>query len=259
MKHILFLLLGLIALATAASAQTRSRNLPTVTLTVAEGTVTEGGAGRAALVVRRSHGTENALRVFYRVAGDARNSLDYERLEGSVLIPAGSHEATIEIIPLDDEVFERVERVALQLKPAPRNSPKYRIGTARAQAIRILDNDPPETGPLPRIWLGLHNPRPGSGPVPLYVAPAQVTILVTDSAPYTVDTLEIFANDESLVVLENPNPGRRYVNPRNARDIARFKFRWSNVPAGTYTITARGVTTDGRNVFADPITVTVHP
>ena len=106
MKRILFLLSGLIAFATVTSAQTRSRNLPTVTLNVAERNVTEGGEAPAALVVRRSHGTEKALRVFYRVAGTARNSLDYERLAGSVVIPAGSNEARIEILPFDDELHE---------------------------------------------------------------------------------------------------------------------------------------------------------
>ena len=258
MKRILFLLSGLIAFATVTSAQTRSRNLPTVTLTVAERTVTEG-EGAAALVVRRSGGTEKALRVFYRVAGTARNSLDYEKLEGSVVIPAGSNEARIEILPLDDELHETTEHVALLLKPAPRNSNKYKIGAKRSQAIQILDNDEPEPPGLPRLWLGQRNPDPEPGLSTSYRAPAEVIILISDGTPYTIETVELFANEESLAVFTNPNPGRRFVNPRNPRDAARFKFRWSNVPAGTYTITARGVTTDGLQVFADPMTVTVQP
>jgi len=112
---------------------------PFVTLNVTERTAVEG-EGAAALIVRRSNGIENPLRVLYRVTGTARNGADYERLEGSVEIPAGSHEATIEIIPLDDGLQETTERVAVHLKPAPR---KYRMGAAHRRVIEILDNDQP--------------------------------------------------------------------------------------------------------------------
>jgi len=259
MKTILRLVLGFLAFAVITPTEVRSQGSPVVTVSALDSTAAEGGGDAASFVVRRSGGTQNPLRVFYRVAGNARNSLDYEKIESSVVIPAGSREVTIEIIPLDDELDEITERVAVQLKPAPRGARKYRMGAAKRAAIEIVDNDEPLEAPLPRIWLGLHNPPLGPDLLPNYRAPAQVRILVTDSSPYTIDTVEIFANDESLVVLENPNPGRRYVNPRNSSDVARFKFAWSNVSAGTYTLTARGITTDGRQVFADPITVVVQP
>jgi hypothetical protein len=122
-----------------------------------------------------------------------------------------------------------------------------------------LDNDLSAPANLPRLWLGLRNRAPRPRFPNNFVAPAQVTILITDGAPYTIETVELFANDESLAVFENPNPGQRFVNPRNSRDSARFKFPWSNVSAGAYTITARGTTIDGHQVFADPITLIVRP
>ena len=82
MKCIFCLLLALLALATASSAQT-------VSLTVSQPTASEGG-GVGVLVVRRTQGTEDSLRVFYRVSGSARNGVDYVRLTGSVEIPAAS-------------------------------------------------------------------------------------------------------------------------------------------------------------------------
>jgi len=153
MKAIFWLLSALIVFATASSAQTR------VTLTASQRAVSEGG-GAGVLVVRRSQGTEDSLRVFYRVSGNARNGVDYERLRGSVEIPAGSSEATIDIIPRDDTLREATERVAVQLRPAPRNSAQYRLGARRAQTIQIFDNDqlvfpspPPVAGwfPLPGL------------------------------------------------------------------------------------------------------------
>jgi len=122
-----------------AAAPTRKSRPPIVTLNVTERIAVEG-QGVAELVVRRNSGIENDLRVLYRATGTAHNGTDYERLEGSVVIPAGSHEATLEIIPLDDELQERTERVAVQLKPAPR---KYRLGAAHRRVIGILDNDQP--------------------------------------------------------------------------------------------------------------------
>jgi len=122
-----------------AGGPVKKRRPPIVTFNVTERTAVEG-EGAAELVVRRSNAIDNPLRVFYRVTGTARNGADYERLEGSVLLPAGSQEATIEIIPLDDELQERTERVAVQLKPAPR---KYRLGAAQRRVIEILDDDQP--------------------------------------------------------------------------------------------------------------------
>ena len=145
MKRFLWLLW--IAFATASSAQTR----PTVTLAVSQRTVTEGQGGAGTVVVRRSQGTEDSLRVFYRLSGSARNGVDYERLGGSVEIPAGSAEATIGIVPLDDNTREPTERVTVQLRPAPRNSAPYRLGARRAQVIQILDDDQPSVPRPPPI------------------------------------------------------------------------------------------------------------
>jgi len=150
MKSILWILS--IAFATASSAQNR----PTVSVTISQPTVTEGQGGSGLLVVRRSQGTATSLRVFYRVSGNARNSVDYERLSGSVDILAGSNEAFIEIIALDDSRREPTERVTVQLRPAPRNNPQYRLGARRTQTIRILDDEQP-TGPGPL-------PNPGRPP-----------------------------------------------------------------------------------------------
>jgi solute carrier family 8 (sodium/calcium exchanger) len=127
----------------AAGGPARKRGPAIVTLNVTERTAFEGGNGAAAVAVRRSHGIENPLRVHYRVTGSAWNGGDYERLEGSVVIPAGSHEATIEVVPLDDELEERTERVAVHLKPAPRHGRKYRLGAAPRRVVEIVDNDRP--------------------------------------------------------------------------------------------------------------------
>jgi hypothetical protein len=147
MKYIFWLLPGMIAFATASSAQNR----PTVSLTVAQPLANEGQGGAAVLVVRLSQATPTTLRVFYRLSGNARNGVDYERLQGSMDILAGSTEGIIEILPLDDTRREPTERVTVQLRPAPRNSAQYRLGARRAQTVQILDDEQPVATPRPPV------------------------------------------------------------------------------------------------------------
>lgn len=180
MKTILRVVLGFLAFAAITPAEVRSQGSPVVTVSATNETVIEGGDDAAVFVVRRSGGIQNSLRVFYLIGGNARNGLDYENLERSVVIPAGSREVTIAVVPLDDELLESTEFVALQLRPAPRRARKYRLGAARRAAVQILDNDQPLEAPLPRIWLGLQSPERETDLVPNYRAPAQITILVMD-------------------------------------------------------------------------------
>jgi hypothetical protein len=154
MKRILWLLSAWVAFAAPASAQ----NSPTVSLSVSQPTVNEAQGGAAVIVVRRTQGTDNPLRVYYRVSGNARNGVDYEQILGSLEIPIGSADATIDIIPLDDNLREPTERVVVQLRPAAQGSPPYRLGARRTQTVQILDDErpaaarPPAGGRARQTW-----------------------------------------------------------------------------------------------------------
>ena len=147
MKTILYLLFGFLAFAAITPVEVRSQGSPVVTVSAVDSTAVEGSDDAAMFVVRRSGRIQNPLRVFYLVGGNARNGLDYELVERSVVIPAGSREVTIEVAPLDDELLESTEFVSVQLKPAPRNVRKYRIGATRLHSARQATIGPGGTRP----------------------------------------------------------------------------------------------------------------
>jgi hypothetical protein len=117
-----------------------------------EGTNSSGEINTAAFVIRRNDGTNTDLTVFYSTHGTAENGVDYQRLSGSVTIPAGSRSARVVVTPIDDDQRERIETVVLKLEPDPSLGPvaRYTIGRPAKAAAIIVDND---MGPPPCLRL----------------------------------------------------------------------------------------------------------
>jgi len=159
------------------------------------------GSNTATFVVRRTGETTAALTVYYSIAGTASNGVDYATLPGSVMIPAGSHSASIEIVPIDDSIPERIETVLLALQPPPASgsattpSAAYEIGFPRRAAAIILDNDQPRP-PCHRLSDGLfHLCVPGTNGYTFCIRTstdlvnwtAVCTNVVTDGAVHFID------------------------------------------------------------------------
>lgn len=107
--------------------------------------------------VTRTGNTNIDLPVFYRVGGSASNGVDYERLSGQVLIPAGAESALIEVAVIDDLLVEGTETVEVTIEPPiciqifPPPPECYRVGPNNRATAFILDNDvtlPPTNGPV---------------------------------------------------------------------------------------------------------------
>ncbi len=145
--------------------------LPVVTITATDPIATEGtncclwtgwanatavnfcGTNTATFVVRRTDHTNWALRVFYQIGGTASNGVDYATLPGEVIIPPGRLGAEIKVVPIDDNLPERIETVVISLRaplPTMSSAPPYIVGLPRRAAAIIVDNDQPRpvTGPL---------------------------------------------------------------------------------------------------------------
>jgi hypothetical protein len=80
--------------------------------------------------------------------------VDYVTLPGFVTIPAGRRAVDFKLIPLDDDLPERLETVVLRLCVPPDTTnpvPPYVIGFPSRAAAVIVDNDQPRpiTGVLP--------------------------------------------------------------------------------------------------------------
>lgn len=148
--------------------------LPTVSIATTSAGATEP-AGSAVFTVSRTGPTNSDLFVFFQLGGTAVHQFDFAAIGSSVLIPAGSSNATINITPSDDLWSEIAENVIVLLT----NNAAYNLGNPiRAEAI-IAPNDgtnKPAVGFILKTSSGLESQT-------------SVKIAVTLSAPPTVDTL----------------------------------------------------------------------
>jgi hypothetical protein len=105
---------------------------------------TNCGPEDAVFTVCRIGATNSSLTVTYAIGGTASNGVDYAALPGVVTIPAGETEATITIVPMDNQTNgvtnKPIETVVLTLTPSTNNPTNYVLGfPPRAEAI-ILDS-----------------------------------------------------------------------------------------------------------------------
>ena len=118
--------------------------LPIVSVTASDASASESG-DTGTFTIARTGDTTPALVVPYTITGTATNETDYERLPGSVTIPAGSSSALVVVTPVDDGLIEASETVTLTISP----NGAYTTGSPNTATITIADNDQPP--PLPAV------------------------------------------------------------------------------------------------------------
>ena len=113
-----------------------------VTIAASSANAAEGGAA-GQFTVTRTGSTAAALTVNYAIGGTATNGADYQTLSGSVLIAAGLASASIDVIPVDDNIVEGSETVILTINPTA----AYSLGASSSATVTIADNDLPAATP----------------------------------------------------------------------------------------------------------------
>jgi uncharacterized delta-60 repeat protein len=94
------------------------------------------------------------LTVNYAIAGTATNGTDNEKLTGTATFKAGSNTATIDVKPIDDNIYEGNETVILTLADGGTN---YKLDPAKsAGTVTITDNET-----RPSISISDANPATG--------------------------------------------------------------------------------------------------
>jgi outer membrane protein assembly factor BamB len=159
------------------------------------------------------------LRVFYSIGGTAINGTDYEQLAGSVLIPAGSTWTSVYIEPVDDDLYEGAETVALTLQ----SGDGYQLGDSTSGTITLFDNDSIEGSGLRGDFDGdgksdvlLHNGPTGEvafwfmeGAAPK--STGKVTRWAVSAGYEAVDTGDFNADGKADVLWYNASSGRAAV------------------------------------------------
>jgi Calx-beta domain/Domain of unknown function (DUF4114)/RTX calcium-binding nonapeptide repeat (4 copies) len=114
-------------------------------LDTAETTVGEI-ANPAQFTLTRTGDLSQALTVAYTLADPATNGTDYQTLTNTVTFVAGEDTATIDLIPIDDNIYEGDETVTLTLTDG---GTQYQLDPTEQEAtVTIADN---ETQPIIRI------------------------------------------------------------------------------------------------------------
>lgn len=113
--------------------------LPTISISATDSGAAEQNRDVATLTFARTGATTAALTVNYTLGGMATNGQDFERLMGSIVIPAGQSSATITVRPVDDTLREATETLIVALAP----SANYNLAPATTATVTIVDNDDP--------------------------------------------------------------------------------------------------------------------
>ncbi len=112
--------------------------LPKVSLAATASETTENSGVPAVLTFTRTGATTSNLTVNYSVSGTATSGSDYVPLSGSVIIPAGSVSAAVNVIPVDDAISESLEFVRLTTL----TNAAYIIDPLASNAtVTIIDDD----------------------------------------------------------------------------------------------------------------------
>ncbi len=239
-------------------------NPPPVVVTIAatDPDAAEAGPDTGTFTVTRTGSTERPLRVYYYTGGTAKNGVDYQALSNYVVIPAGAATADIVVTPIDDLLVEGNETVLVQLRPPmlplaesvgttdPTASmpivwpPPYVVGYPSNAVVIIADNDTGSTNLPPQVKIA--RPLPGS----LFRAPADITIVAeARDLDGFVRTVEFFEGANSLGIVTN--------NPASAWPVNPFFLVWSNVPVGTYVLTAKATDNLGATAVSGAVRIGV--
>jgi hypothetical protein len=121
--------------AASATVTIADNDLPTVSIQATTPNASETGPAKGTFTVSRVGDTTIPLTVRYGVGGTA-SSGDYQPVGTSVVIPIGQTAATVDVMPVDDDLPELSETVILTLTA----DSNYTISTAIA-TVTIADND----------------------------------------------------------------------------------------------------------------------
>lgn len=169
----------------------------------------------AIFAVRRTGSADTALDVHYAVGGTASNGVDYAELPGRLTIPEGERAARIVVLPIDDDLVERLESVVIGLRPPPVDPgarPTYLIGAPARAAATIVDND---------------RPRPGTGALADGLFHLQLP--GTDGMAYAVQVSEDMVHWETLFTNVVTEGAIHFVDPDAPEARQRF-YRAVQVP-----------------------------
>lgn len=110
---------------------------PVVGISALQPNASEAGAINGRFQIDFDAPRARKIVVQYIISGTAANGKDYKKIKNSVVIPAGTTSAYVDIAPIDDRKKEGAESVTLTIKA----SSAYTVSTSNTASVNIADND----------------------------------------------------------------------------------------------------------------------
>lgn len=256
MRSCLCLVLALAWLQAKAAPRGPSESFITVRATTP--LASEPGDNPGTFTIYRSGDTNAAVTVDFTLAGSATNGVDYASTPTSLTLAAGQFSTNIVITPVDETSAARYKKVELRLDPG---HGAYRVGFLRSAVIYIAYN---YTNSPPTVAIV----TPTNGASFLSLPNIDLTANAFDSNGW-VASVDFYANGNLVGTVTNSEfcggpvrapiflTSRRFMTPiwPGAR-TGRFQFVWTQVPPGTYDITA--VATDNAGLQTTSADVTIY-
>lgn len=112
--------------------------VPTVSIAATDANAAEASTtvNPGTFTISRTGSTAAALTVNYTIGGTATNGIDYNRLAGSAVIPAGQSSVTINLTPVNDATSEGNETILLTLT----DTAAYDLAGTGTATVALADN-----------------------------------------------------------------------------------------------------------------------
>jgi YD repeat-containing protein len=215
---------------TTSSGVSITVSLPVVSVASTDADASEPGSNTGVFTVSRTGGTSMQLTVNFSVSGTAVAGTDYTSVGTAVTIPIGAASRTIVITPIDDTAIEGNETATLTVS----SNAAYTLGTPTSATVTIADND--HYTPI----VSITSPVGGA----TFTTPATINITANASEQNgTISKVEFFQGATKLGEDTNGADG--------------FSYAWTNVPDGSYSLTARATDSYGVAVTSAAVQVNV--
>jgi len=169
--------------------------------------------------IRRVGPTNADLVVSYSLQGTASNGVDYEKLSGEAVIPAGQRLVTVTIRPLPDNLVEQDESVILRLEDSPGGQPpRYYVGLQR-RAVAIISDNASAPSPAGTQYLSLANGFP------------HIFFAAESGRTYRIEASNDLRHWENVGAATASSGALRFVDPEATNIRCRF-YRLAPEPIG---------------------------
>jgi hypothetical protein len=236
-------------------------NYPIISVQATTPLGSEPGNNPAVFTFTRGGDTNSAVTVTFDIGGTASNGVDYVAISNSISLEAGQTSTNLVVTPIDEPAATKYKTVIVRLPERRPVNTGYRVGSLDRAVAYIAYN---YTNVPPTISIV----TPTNDTSFLSRPNVEIAANAVDSNGW-ISTVEFLANVQSLGTVTNHPAGAR-PEPFILRELHgsvvpfwpgdfgnRYQFVWTNVPPGSYALTAIATDNDGQQTTSLAVNISV--